>query len=233
MSGWLFLTVVILCLSKVNVQIFFFKNHLRTSLFQKTSITNYHHPFKCCFSLVLSCSFLFYLVPARPRWFQLVSASFSRFQLVPAVLLLRVSMSTLMALVWNFRLVFFFVSRFSFHKNIWTHQSLINFESSDNLLFRNKIFFIWIIWKNIAEEKKILYLFCEIKISCSYRGSRTGGVLWKKVFLEISQNSQENICARVSFLIKLQALRTLVLQNTSGRVLLVLTQWAVDVIYKF
>ena len=31
------------------------------------------------------------------------------------------------------------------------------------------------------------------------------GVLWKKVFLEISQNSQENTCARVSFLIKLQA----------------------------
>ena len=32
------------------------------------------------------------------------------------------------------------------------------------------------------------------------------GVLLKKVFLEISQNSQENSCARVSFLIKLQAL---------------------------
>ena len=31
------------------------------------------------------------------------------------------------------------------------------------------------------------------------------GVLLKKVFLEISQNSQENIGARVSFLIKLQA----------------------------
>ena len=27
----------------------------------------------------------------------------------------------------------------------------------------------------------------------------------KKVFLEISQNSQENTCSRVSFLIKLQA----------------------------
>ena len=26
-----------------------------------------------------------------------------------------------------------------------------------------------------------------------------GGVLYKKVFLEISQNSQENNCARVSF----------------------------------
>ena len=56
-----------------------------------------------------------------------------------------------------------------------------------------------------------------------------------KVFLEISKNLQENICARVSFLIKLQAfikkglwrscfpmnvakfLRTLFLQNSSGR----------------
>ena len=33
----------------------------------------------------------------------------------------------------------------------------------------------------------------------------TKDVLWKKVFLEILQNSQENICARVSFSIKLQA----------------------------
>ena len=32
-----------------------------------------------------------------------------------------------------------------------------------------------------------------------------GGVLEEKVFLEISQDSQENICARVSFLMKLQA----------------------------
>ena len=32
-----------------------------------------------------------------------------------------------------------------------------------------------------------------------------GGVLYKKVFLNISQNSRENACARVSFLIKLQA----------------------------
>ena len=31
----------------------------------------------------------------------------------------------------------------------------------------------------------------------------TRGVLWKKVFLKILQNSQENTCARVSFLIKL------------------------------
>ena len=34
----------------------------------------------------------------------------------------------------------------------------------------------------------------------------TGGVLSEKVFLEISQSSQENSCARISFLIKLPAL---------------------------
>ena len=33
----------------------------------------------------------------------------------------------------------------------------------------------------------------------------TGGVLQKKAFLEISQNSQENTCTRDSFLIKLDA----------------------------
>ena len=33
----------------------------------------------------------------------------------------------------------------------------------------------------------------------------SGGVLKEKVFLEILQNSQENTCARVSFLMKLQA----------------------------
>ena len=36
-------------------------------------------------------------------------------------------------------------------------------------------------------------------------GAATGGALWKKVFLKISWNSQGDTCARVSFLIKLQA----------------------------
>ena len=40
------------------------------------------------------------------------------------------------------------------------------------------------------------------------------------VFLETLQNSQENICARVSFLIKLQASGATFLQNTSGRLVL-------------
>ena len=73
--------------------------------------------------------------------------------------------------------------------------------------------------------------------TCSEAATR--GVLCKKVFLEISQNSQENTCTRVSFLIKLQVsallkkrfwhmcfpanfvkfLGTPFLQNTSARLL--------------
>ena len=51
------------------------------------------------------------------------------------------------------------------------------------------------------------------KISLQYYGftifdlseAATGSVLLQKMFLEILQNSQVNICGKVSFLIKLQA----------------------------
>ena len=39
----------------------------------------------------------------------------------------------------------------------------------------------------------------------SYSEASTRGVLWNNVFFEILQNAQENTCARVAFLIKLQA----------------------------
>ena len=45
----------------------------------------------------------------------------------------------------------------------------------------------------------IFFEYCEILEAVVQRCSV------KKVFLEISQNSQENTCARASFLIKLQA----------------------------
>ena len=52
-----------------------------------------------------------------------------------------------------------------------------------------------------------------ISISNQQKGLRTEAVTWrysvKKVFLEISQNSHENNCSRVSFLIQLQAPATL------------------------
>ena len=44
----------------------------------------------------------------------------------------------------------------------------------------------------------------KIPLHHMYRSSRLE-VFCKKMFLEISKNSQENTCARVSFLIKLQA----------------------------
>ena len=37
------------------------------------------------------------------------------------------------------------------------------------------------------------------KIKWLYSEAAAGSVLWEKMFLETSQNSQENTCARVSF----------------------------------
>ena len=48
-----------------------------------------------------------------------------------------------------------------------------------------------------------LHFLCNIP---KHAEAATRGVLWRRVFLEISQNSQENACARVSSLIKLQGL---------------------------
>ena len=50
-----------------------------------------------------------------------------------------------------------------------------------------------------------------VNLQMFYKKAATWGVLLKKVVLEISQNSQENTCARVSFSIKLQASGTGVL----------------------
>ena len=65
------------------------------------------------------------------------------------------------------------------------------------------------IW--LAEHKLVVKLInISLVYTLSIRVVREHGVVVrrcsvKKVFLEILQNSQENTCARVSFLIKLQA----------------------------
>ena len=46
---------------------------------------------------------------------------------------------------------------------------------------------------------------CSFYIEKPKSEAATGSALWKKAFLEISQNSQESTCTRVYFLIKLQA----------------------------
>ena len=58
----------------------------------------------------------------------------------------------------------------------------------------------WLLYNN-KQVKKITAYGAILK----YSEATTRGVLLKKVFLVISQNSQENTCVRVSFLIKLQA----------------------------
>ena len=58
------------------------------------------------------------------------------------------------------------------------------------------------IWKLSILCLKLLFRKCVTYVLGSEAATR--GVLWKKVFLEFSQNSQENTRARISFLIKLQ-----------------------------
>ena len=50
-----------------------------------------------------------------------------------------------------------------------------------------------------------LYVFSRSPVtSLSFTEATTGGILCRKGFLKISQNSEENTCARVYFLVKLQ-----------------------------
>ena len=53
---------------------------------------------------------------------------------------------------------------------------------------------------NTADNWKVFNYAYNVKVEKAIRRCSV-----KKLFLEISQNSQENTCARVSFLIKLQA----------------------------
>ena len=87
------------------------------------------------------------------------------------------------------------------HLLLFTHkQSFIDIlENSCSLKFRNihrKI--------TVLESLANFYLSILKNIYELLPEAATRGVLYKKVFLQISQNSQENTCARVSFLKKLQ-----------------------------
>ena len=63
------------------------------------------------------------------------------------------------------------------------------------------------IWVTVLNNEKYNSTHYHILPSSIYKISEAVGqrCSTKKVFLEISENSQENTCSRVSFLIKLQA----------------------------
>ena len=87
----------------------------------------------------------------------------------------------------------------------------------------------WIHYVSADLKLNQLPIFCSIvpftTIIDHPSRSTTRGVLCKKVFLEISQNSQENTCARIFFyescrLNFVKFVRTSFSQNTYGRLLL-------------
>ena len=55
----------------------------------------------------------------------------------------------------------------------------------------------------------LMFYLCQryIQNPVGHPEAATGGVLSEKVFLDISQNSHENTCVRVSFLMKIRRLR--------------------------
>ena len=75
--------------------------------------------------------------------------------------------------------------------NLWDPSVYANF--ADQKILENQTF-MFDLWSVLSLKRFIVN-----------KEAAPGGVLWEKVFSEILQNSQENTCARVSFLIKLQA----------------------------
>ena len=59
--------------------------------------------------------------------------------------------------------------------------------------------------KYITKKSCLFIYFIGSVVKIALSEAATGGVLYKKMFLKSSQNSQENTYARVSFLINLQA----------------------------
>ena len=69
---------------------------------------------------------------------------------------------------------------------------------------RLKVYVVWTQMKFLMIILKVIISFISFIITFTTEAA-TRSVLWKKGFFKMLQNSQENTCARVSFLIKLQA----------------------------
>ena len=82
---------------------------------------------------------------------------------------------------------------FTYQKTLLRALLLLGFKIIESLQCILK-HMVWFIVKKCRRENKVLHPEAAI-----------GGVLWKKVFLEISQNLQENTGTRVSFITKLLA----------------------------
>ena len=105
---------------------------------------------------------------------------------------------------------------------LWKYFTLSSSVSNVNL---EQVNAGWVTWKFLANRnmQKLKRWSSFVKSNKLISEAAVQRCSVNKVFLEISQNSQENTCARVSFLIKLQtspSSQTPFSQNTSRRLLL-------------
>ena len=85
-------------------------------------------------------------------------------------------------------------------------QSCHHIDPRQLICFANQLTGFYIMGTLVFNELNRYYLLiCEVLSHMNLLETPTGGFLQKNVFLKISQNSQESTCARVSFLITLQA----------------------------
>ena len=103
----------------------------------------------------------------------------------------------------------------------WNQFNCSQRQRTQNLIFLLRWVFLWEIHESFLTFNEIFFIGY-LKFTCTKMCTIFGLILWcqiveaifrssyqwcsvKKMFLEISQNSQENVCAWFSFLIKLQA----------------------------
>ena len=99
--------------------------------------------------------------------------------------------------VINFILVSLLLILYRFH-TLFTHLLWTSKYRLGSYLYNYKC-----IWQ-VPLTSLTMHEHVFIKLKCTFNRSSHSEVLCKKVFLKMSQNSQKHICARVSFLIKLQ-----------------------------
>ena len=89
---------------------------------------------------------------------------------------------------------------FMYRETNFLYQLFGNLTTTDCLHFNNSAS----AYMGSRDKNSLKNVFHQCSFNC--REGSTGGVLTEKLFLKISQNSQENTCAKVSYLIKLQVL---------------------------
>ena len=94
---------------------------------------------------------------------------------------------------------------FAAKKNIFLPRTFLKIKQLNNFYDVNTLNFLWnLLLRMVNFKRRTHFDFTSSPIMASTNRSSAWRFSVKKVFLEISQNSPENACARISFLKKLQ-----------------------------